>query len=354
MRGIVADSAGLQVDQKFNVQPFRLDDNNKLLPTEFEITYLRDDVRYQYGFSVTPERITGEWLIVYKTAKPQTWFRRTYDPSTEQYTYLFGSGLQGQRQVWQESTRPNALFLSIATQLNSTQLKPVFDWISTSLVIFENGSAPWMTYTINHILSNPDNNIRDLMLAADIAIADIKIDKKKGFTQSFKLDFATGKVDNARVENDFQMPLFHHVTTKGSADFEFMDESEGTQKLFSLAGPLFEIFKDGRVLFVDELDRSLHTLLVKQLVGMFHDPSINTGGAQLIFTTHDTALLDADLLRRDQIWFTEKNVDQASELYPLTDFSARKNEAFEKGYLAGRYGGIPILQQLKAGIRAAE
>jgi uncharacterized protein len=110
-----------------------------------------------------------------------------------------------------------------------------------------------------------------------------------------------------------------------------------------MAGPLFEIFEAGQLICVDELDRSLHTLLVRQLVDMFHNPQINTGGAQLLFTTHDTSLLSADILRRDQIWFMEKTSEQDSQLYPLTNFSARKDEAFEKGYLTGRYGAIPIL-----------
>lgn len=97
---------------------------------------------------------------------------------------------------------------------------------------------------------------------------------------------------------------------------------------------------------IDELDTSLHTLLVRELVHLFHQPDINTGGAQLIFTTHDTSLLDApNLLRRDQIWFVEKDQDQASTLVSLSEFSPRKNEALERGYLIGRYGGIPFLNQ---------
>lgn len=346
MRALVAESATLQIDQKLNVQSFALDSIAKNEPTEFEITFLIDNIRYQYGFTVTPDRIVSEWLIVYKTAKPQIWFRREYDRSLQKEEYFFGPSLLGQRQVWRTSTRSNALFLSTAVQLNSEQLRPIFDWLNR-MVIFENGAIPIFFHTVNYIEQNPKNNIQSLMTAADIGINGVEIVKRKGIAQEIKVDFATGKVDTVQKEQENLMPLFSHAGPHGKAVFEFQDESEGTQRLFAFAGPLFEIFRDGRVLCVDELDRSLHTLLVRQLVSMFHDPSINTGGAQLIFTTHDTALLDADILRRDQIWFTEKNSDQSSQLYPLTDFSARKNEAFEKGYLAGRYGGIPILQQLK-------
>jgi AAA15 family ATPase/GTPase len=111
-----------------------------------------------------------------------------------------------------------------------------------------------------------------------------------------------------------------------------------------LAGVLFEILRNGCVMFVDELDRSLHALLVQELVGMFQNSNRNPGGAQLIFTTHDTSLLSANLLRRDQIWLVDKDADQASKVYPLTEFAPRKNEALERGYLYGRYGAIPILK----------
>jgi hypothetical protein len=110
---------------------------------------------------------------------------------------------------------------------------------------------------------------------------------------------------------------------------------------------LFSIFENGQILIVDELDRSLHALLVRELIAMFQNPEVNVNNAQLIFTTHDTSLLDGTLLRRDQVWFTEKDSDQASRLFPLTDFTPRKNEARERGYLSGRYGGVPILKRLR-------
>ena len=109
-----------------------------------------------------------------------------------------------------------------------------------------------------------------------------------------------------------------------------------------MAGPLFEILERGAILVADELDRSLHPLLVKQIIRVFHDPEINRNGAQLIFTTHDTSQLGAEVFRRDQIWFAEKRRDQSSELTPLSGFSPRKGEALGRGYLSGRYGGIPI------------
>jgi AAA15 family ATPase/GTPase len=122
------------------------------------------------------------------------------------------------------------------------------------------------------------------------------------------------------------------------------DESNGTRNLLFLTGPVLDILRKGLTLVIDELDTSLHTLLVRELVRLFHQPEINPAGAQLIFTTHDTSLLDApDLLRRDQIWFVEKDPHQASTLVALSEFSPRKHEALECGYSMGRYGGIPLL-----------
>jgi hypothetical protein len=116
----------------------------------------------------------------------------------------------------------------------------------------------------------------------------------------------------------------------------------GTQRLYLLAGPVLDVLRNGRVLVVDELDSSLHTLLVRRLIGMFQSGELNPHGAQLIFSTHDTSLLDQSLFRRDQIWFTEKDSSQATRLYPLSDFSPRNKEALERGYLAGRYGAVPF------------
>lgn len=347
-RGIVNDSASLQVGQTINVQPFRLDPASAEKPIEYEATFLKDKVRYQYGFSLTPRRILSEWLIVYKTTQPATWYERTLDEKTGKYDYKFSAQLLGPKSVWSDATRDNALFLSTAVQLNSEQLRPVFDFIARGFVVFENGMSPHPEYTVSHISKNRAGTVTEFLGAADISIADITLKPHQGFQSAAKIDLTTGKIEAVTSEQrEVLLPVFHHKAPSGSATFDLVDESEGTQKLFSLAGPLFDILQKGQLLIVDELDRSLHALLVRHLIGMFQDPEVNTGGAQLIFTTHDTTLLDGDLLRRDQIWLTEKDADQSSRLYPLSDFSPRKNEAIERGYLGGRYGGVPILRPLR-------
>lgn len=345
MRTLVAESAtAVQLGQTFNIQPFRLDTEMLKKPIEFEITFLVEGIRYQYGFTLTSERIYEEWLLVYKTSKPQQWFSRKYNENTDQDEYEFSTAyFTGKRKLWQESTRPNGLFLSTAVHLNSEQLRPVFKWIVQDLVIFRSGFLlPSDSVTM---LQNKETkrNIEAFMISADISITNIEVVSKKGYSQKVELDLTSGKTTSfQKEESELLHPQFYHKTEHGSATFELQEESLGTQRFFYLSGPILDILNNGSVLIVDELDSSLHPLLLKRILSIFHDPKYNKKGAQLIFTTHDTSLLNKDIFRRDQIWFFEKDREQASTIFPLTDFSPRKNEALENGYLIGRYGAIPF------------
>lgn len=339
MRNVVAESAGLQQGQKLNFQPFKLDKETINQPSEFEITFLDNAIRYQYGFALTAERITEEWLLVYKKAKPQEWFTRNYNEKNKQDTYKLGPHLKGNKKLWIDSTRQNALFLSTAVQLNSEQLLPVYTWIVNNISFYNAGASPFFKHSVEMLQKeNGKNEIIDFLISADTSITDIDVVSKKAAVFSLK---SVGKSD-FYSEEEIQIPVFKHETKLGSAMLQFDEESMGTQRLFCLAAPVLEILKNGKVLIADELDSSLHTLLVRRLVSIFHSPTFNTKGAQLIFSTHDTGLLDTDIFRRDQIWFVEKDYDQATKIYPLSDFSPRKNEALEKGYLSGRYGALPF------------
>jgi AAA15 family ATPase/GTPase len=123
------------------------------------------------------------------------------------------------------------------------------------------------------------------------------------------------------------------------------EESAGTRRLFALAGPWMDIINHGYLVFIDEMETSLHPLLVKELVKLIQNAESNSLGAQVVFTTHSPTLLDTELLRRDQIWFTEKDENGATKLYPLSDYQPRKGEAIAKGYLAGRYGAVPFIPE---------
>lgn len=349
MRGVVLESATIiQPGQTFAVQPFRLDDRFASQPTKFEVTFILDDVRYQYGFAMTPQRIVSEHLLVYKAFKPQRWFERHFDEESGKDVYDFGPGLKGAKNLWEGATRSNALFLSMAVQLNSDALRPVFDWFSSGLVIF-NEQAQLSPQTSLQMLKQAEGRkqICEFLTAADISIADIEVVTRKVPGQAVHFDLVAGKTEVRSEEVEEHQLRFSHATEQGRAVFDLMDESSGTRNLLFLTGPVLDILKKGLTLVIDELDTSLHTLLVRELVRLFHRPEVNTGGAQLIFTTHDTSLLDApDLFRRDQVWFVEKDKGQASTLVALSEFSPRKNEALERGYLMGRYGGVPFLGQM--------
>ena len=341
LRAVVAESATvIQPGQTYNVQPFRLDAASAQQPTEFELTFLLSGVRHQYAFAMTAQRIVSESLLVYRSSKPSQLFSRRHVEG-DTYDYVFSTYLSGPRKLWQESTRPNALFLSMAAQLNSEQLSPVFHWIVRNIVFLPAGAAVLPDFTTAMLATEQGcATVREFLSAADISIADIQAVSRKGMRAQWVMG-ASG-LQTSQEEREYMMPVFEHSTPKGSAKFELHDESEGTQRLYGLIAPVLDCLREGRVLVVDELDSSLHTLLVRRLITMFQTPELNPQGAQLIFSTHDTSLLDNTLFRRDQVWFTEKDTDQATRLYPLTDFSPRKQEAWERGYLAGRYGAVPF------------
>jgi uncharacterized protein len=346
MRTVVAESATVvQPNQSYNVQPFKLDAAKLVEPTSFVLSFLMQGVRYEYAFAMRPERFVSEALTVYRTARPTLLFSRQLAADGQSYDYEFSSMLPGPKKLWQDSTRPNALFLSTAAQLNSELLGQVLREIVQNIVYIPASAA------INHAMTTAmlatDQGraaVRGFLVDADISITNVKTVSHKGMHD--EVTFASGEQPQIkRTEAEFLLPVFEHASPKGSATFELQEESGGTQRLFSLIAPLLDVLKNGRTLVVDELDSSLHTLLVRDLVSMFHHSGANTAGAQLIFTTHDTALLDTELFRRDQVWLTEKDEHQATRVYPLSDFSPRKGEAIERGYLAGRYGGIPFLPQ---------
>lgn len=351
MRGVVLESAGLPPGQTFDrLHPFKLDASSADQPTEFEVTFMLGGVRYQYGFAMTAQRIVSEHLLVYRAFKPQRWFDRHFDAETGKDVYEFSTNLKGAKNLWEGATRSNALFLSMAVQLNSEALRPVFDWFANRLVIFNEQSPLSPHFSVQMLKQESQRKaICDFLRAADISIADIEVATKQAMVHSVRFDLATGKREEVTGEQAIDEVRFHHITEHGKAVFDLAEESSGTRNLFFVAGPILDILSKGLTLVVDELDTSMHTLLVQALVRLFHRPEANTGGAQLVFTTHDTSLLDAyGLLRRDQMWFVEKKKDQSSELYALLDFSPRKNEALERGYLQGRYGAIPFLNAFGA------
>jgi AAA15 family ATPase/GTPase len=210
--------------------------------------------------------------------------------------------------------------------LNSVKLEPIVNWITNHLVIFTVKtylSNVFNFFTVN-FCKDVDNKqkILKFLQAADLNIVDFELEGQLNFLH---------KINET---NDLtQFPLEY--------------ESEGTKRLFIFAGPLMDILEKGRILMIDELDNSLHPSIVRFMLELIHNPQLNRHNAQIIFTTHDSSILDNNLLRRDQVWFVEKDKQQSTQLYPLTDFKPRPNESLQKGYIEGRYGALPFIGDLE-------
>jgi AAA15 family ATPase/GTPase len=347
MAQVVRESVGkLQVGDKLPITPYRLDATSEQAPSEFEVVFIAEGVRYQYGFAATRDRVLEEWLLAYPKGRPQRWFGRAWDNENVRYDWEMGQALSGQKQLWQEATRSNALFLSTAVQLNSEQLKPLFEWFSRTLRTTQVGG--WNeAYTATQCQDEVKRTqVLDFLRASDLDIQELQIEKERFDVDRLPHEMPkTFKQQLARELEDKEFLSINtvHKSSDGRlVTFPFAEESDGTQKLFAFAGPWLDSLEHGRVLFIDELHDNLHPNLVRFLVELFHDPETNPHHAQLVFTTHETSILSQEVFRRDQIWFCEKNDQQATELVPLTDYSPR-----ELSYLAGRYGALPYIRKLK-------
>jgi uncharacterized protein len=354
MQNFVLQSHSHQEGQAVNTAPFALDSRAKKGSSEFEIFFVQDEVRYQYGFAVNRVRVTKEWLLAFPEGKAQRWYEREYDAKADADRWYFGSKFTGRRQLWQEATGKNALFLSRAVQLNNEQLKPVFGWFQSRLAVILPSAQINLQLSIDQCATEEGmQRIMAFMNSADIGISGITVKKIPISMTPEMLPPEMPQPLKDQILRDVQgkeIPdiQFLHKTNAGeSVSFRFADESDGTKKLFVFAGPWLDVLAKGHILFIDEMDTSLHPLMVRFLIRFIQNPEINRHNAQLIFTTHDTSVLDAELFRRDQVWFVEKDREQASRLYPLSDFKPRKGEALEKGYLNGRYGALPFIGELR-------
>ncbi len=341
-----------QAGDAIDVVPFKLTSASRAGVSEFDVTFMEQGVRYEYGFCCNSVRFTEEWLIAYPQGRAQKWFHRVFDTESGKDEYKFSASFVGgkiRHALWREQTRTNALFLSTAIQLNNEQLKPVFGWFKQRLQVIDSVGGLSPGYTLQRCEKDEDRlHVVQFMNSADLSISDIRLKESvfsvdtlpKGMPAAIRDQVLKDMVGEKIVE-----PLFFHqdVNEQGIIAFDQSEESDGTLALFAFAGPWLDVIENERVLVVDELDTSLHPLLVQHLVKSLHHAGTK---AQLIFTTHDTTLLSQKLLRRDQVWFMEKDEKSATRLYPLSDFSPRDNEAIERGYLNGRYGGIPFLKDL--------
>lgn len=328
-------SNNFDINSTLPVTPFF---SRKNEPSSFEIIFYKNDVKYVYGFVADKEAVHEEYLYYYPKGRQAKIFDRTNITD-------FSFPKEDAKVLGEISkfTNKNKFFLSTATNWNYSKTKPAYDFMTIDLNICSDVED--LSLLAYNLYDNKENKelkkfALDFLKKADINIIDYKIkliDIPKEHLKNIPEPYRN-------LENKVFDITFTHLVDEKKYELDFDEESLGTKTIFILIPFISMVLDSKRVLIIDELDKSLHPLLVELIVTMFNNPEINKNGAQLIFNTHDTNLLNLNLLRRDQIWFVEKSEKTgSSDLYAMSDFSKRENENIEQGYLLGRYGAIPFI-----------
>ncbi len=380
MRHFVITSSNIRDENEgIDVEPFRLSTETDTQPSSFEVVFIINEQHFRYGFEVKENLIVTEWLHLAKTCQGE----KSLDLDDKEVILFEREGEEiGLDKSFEEEgrdlvarTRPDALFLSVCAQFKGKASQELLEWfqslrITTGLSPMDHNMRLFTEARLNNADSAED--IKSFVRQLDLGIEDILIEKDIFSVPDLlplpdeppdELIKLHGALENARMQFGklaelFQMEesavrtVHHKLDGKGhpiSTELFYMDrhESEGTKKLFALSGPLVNALNQGDLLIIDEMDARLHPVLTQEIVNRFNDPNTNTEGAQLVFTTQDTNLLDHRLLRRDQIWFTEKDRQGASHLYSLIEFKIENDAPFKNDYIQGRYGAIPFLGRVR-------
>ena len=344
------------------IEPYALRPDEPEFPTAFEAVLVVDGIRYAYRVAATRERIWHESLRAYPTSRAQTWYCRDWDSDTK--TYHWGpdrpAGFSRDERL-ENDTLSNMLFLSKHIASNRTELEPVYRWFRDRLQ-FLHLDANWHLdygFSMQHIKEQTPLGIRLLQLLkhADLGVTGARVVEQppsKELLEAFS-KMPPGMQDSLRErikKTSFEPQLIHRGAENAEISLPWGVESAGTQRLFALAGMWLNILNDGDIVCIDELDTSMHPLMVMELLRLLFTFNDSENQAQVVFTTHNPLLLDTTLLRRDQVWFTDKDSEGEGHLYPLTEYAPRKEESLIRGYLSGRYGALPFLPKGLFGERA--
>ncbi|MDJ0618748.1 MAG: ATP-binding protein [Calothrix sp. MO_192.B10] len=334
---MVNSSKNTQSTEVINVEPFRLSTDTEDKPSYFELVFLIDDRKYRYGFEANQERVVSEWLFYVPEVRETRLFKRDMDSFKISKSYN-ADGIQ-------QRTRNNALFLSVSAQFNVELAENILQWVTGTLNIISGlDDRKYFNYTVDCLIHDKNkSDIIELIKKLDLGINSIQVEKKDApeflAWRHPGLKFTSVATIHRKFDPDGNP---HSIE-----EFDFnTHESEGTQKLFALAGLIITTLKKGKIIIVDELDARFHPLITRAIIELFNSRETNSNNAQLIFMTHDTNLLSNKLFRRDQIWFTEKNRYGATDLYSLAEYKIRNDASFESDYIKGRYGAIPYIGDL--------
>ncbi len=344
---MVNSSKETQSTEEIGVERFRLSTETDDQPSFFEIVFLLNGRQHRYGFTANHEKIISEWLFYTPQKRETKLFYRQDDDFKIAKVYR-ADGIS-------QKTRDNALFLSVSAQFNVKKSESILDWITYKLGLISGlNDEGLLGKTVDFLLKKENHSeIIDLLKKLDLGITEIEaeqIDAKdilkfKDGQEKFKKMLLERKTKFANISTIHQK--FNHDGEKVSLEsFDLgREESDGTQKVFALAGLLIHTLKNGNILIIDEFDARLHPLMSQAIVKMFNSKGSNPNNAQLIFMTHDTNLLSNKIFRRDQVWFTDKNRYGATNLYSLAEYRNVRNDAsFGSDYIKGKYGAIPYIQ----------
>jgi len=348
LRGHIVNSFGRPLDEeKFPHRPFLLDSKSKNRPTRYEIDFILNDVRYQFGLVHNSKRVLKEWLYAFPKQLQQVLYSRDCEEAEEFY---FGRMLPGSNKSIEAITRPNCLFISAANQTGHPVLTKIYSYFKHS-ISFTVGAEN--TKTLELLKSDSDLKIKteSFLRWADTGVVEMKIKEEEVKIEPDMVEFYSALCkfvgnDEIKPPTSQLTATLGHIGENGKIhSLNFRDESYGTVHLFHLLPSVLHALRNGSVLVLDEITTSLHTLLSSRLITLFTNRETNPHSAQLLFSTHDTNLLSDQILRRDEIWFTSKNEVGVTSVYPLTDISTKNTDNIERGYLQGRFGAVPLLRE---------
>ena len=329
--------------------PFLLDSQHSRKPSAYGVDIVIEGVSWQYGFVVDNERVIEEYAYYYPKGRRTVLFDR------DKNTIKFGPALRPVSGSLQNILRPNSLLLSAAGATANKILAPLYKWFRSNLRYIDSNSREFRLFELSHTIG--DNNskerikerIMDLIQEADLGIADIQsVEPDSVILEQAKQMIRIISDEDSEIDIDnilLGKVQFTHRGSGANVELDSSLESLGTVTWASLLQPVINALDMGQTLLIDEIDSSLHPLLVESLINLFQSKSHNPNCAQIIFNSHDSSILSNRqyALTRDQVWFTSKEADGSTVLYPLYDFKPRNGEAFDKRYLQGRYGAIPNL-----------
>ncbi len=361
MRRVVFQSFEKSSTSDLNIEPFLLDTLSEKEATFFEVIFLLNNVKYRYGFELTNFKIKSEWLIEAKKIAEKYLFVREGDGIDISPQYKEAKDLE-------EKTRDNALFLAVIDQFNGKLASQIMVWFNNFITISGLNHERYKAITFQ-MLDNKESKsiLQSFYNDLDLGFDNVQIKKKDFDINDIPDDMPEHiikqLISDLEGKKMIDVKTIHKKRNTANNTFSTIEfdmrsqESSGTNKIFNISGPIFDVLTDGGILVIDELDASLHPLLTLSITRLFNSEEHNPKNAQLIFSTHDTNLFSYGKFRRDQIYFIEKDNNESSDLYSLVEYKGdggikvRKDRKFEKDYIQGKYGAIPFIGNVSKTIK---